>query len=169
MGRYKPKGSKRIVSPQGGVPVEEVKPKEGLPSLIPSLTKALIHSETNFERAGGGKVLLPKVYGKNAAEVAVAKNNTTLKDEEAERAEIRRKAGLTYEQLCETVAKGLMAMVCNAETGEPICPANSERAKFVAAAIDLLGAKRAEGAAQKFPTINVYADGKPVMLGIKVQ
>jgi hypothetical protein len=114
-------------------------------------------------------VLLPKVYGKNAAEVAVAKNNTTLKDEEAERAEIRKKAGLTYEQLCETVAKGLMAMVCNAETGEPICPANSERAKFVAAAIDLLGAKRAEGAAQKFPTINVYADGKPVMLGIKVQ
>ena len=173
MGRYKPKGSKRIVSPQGGVPVEEVKPKEGLPSLIPSLTKALIHSETNFDRAGGGEVLFPKVCGK-AVEIlptktAVAKNNTALKDEEAERAEIRRKAGLTYEQLCETVAKGLMAMVCNAETGEPICPANSERAKFVAAAIDLLGAKRAEGAAQKFPTINVYADGKPVMLGIKVQ
>ena len=137
MGRYKPKGSKRIVNPQDEVPVE----------VVPKL----------------------KVCGKNAAEVAVAKNNTTLKDEEAERAEIRRKVGLTYEQLCETVAKGLMAMVCNAETGEPICPANSERAKFVAAAIDLLGAKRAEGAAQKFPTINVYADGKPVMLGIKVQ
>jgi hypothetical protein len=119
-------------------------------------TKLVIQEKTKFERAGGVDVLCPKVEGK-------------ARDEEIERAEIRRKAGLTYEQLCETVAKGLMAMVCNAETGEPICPANSERAKFVAAAIDLLGAKRAEGAAQKFPTINVYADGKPVMLGIKVQ
>lgn len=119
-------------------------------------TKLVIQEKTKFERAGGVDVLCPKVEGK-------------ARDEEIERAEIRRKVGLTYEQLCETVAKGLMAMVCNAETGEPICPANSERAKFVAAAIDLLGAKRAEGAAQKFPTINVYADGKPVMLGIKVQ
>ena len=119
-------------------------------------TKLVIQEKTKFERAGGVDVLCPKVEGK-------------ARDEEMERAEIRRKVGLTYEQLCETVAKGLMAMVCNAETGEPICPANSERAKFVAAAIDLLGAKRAEGAAQKFPTINVYADGKPVMLGIKVQ
>jgi hypothetical protein len=123
MGRYKPKGSKRIVNPQDEVPVE----------VVPKL----------------------KVCGKNAAEVAVAKNNTTLKDEEAERAEIRRKAGLTYEQLCETVAKGLMAMVCNAETGEPICPANSERAKFVAAAIDLLGAKKGEQGAQKIPSIMI--------------
>ena len=119
-------------------------------------TKLVIQEKTKFERAGGVDVLCPKVEG-------------MARDEEIERAEIRRKVGLTYEQLCETVAKGLMAMVCNAETGEPICPANSERAKFVAAAIDLLGAKRAEGAAQKFPTINVYADGKPVMLGIKVQ
>lgn len=119
-------------------------------------TKLVIQEKTKFDRAGGVDVLCPKVEGK-------------ARDEEIERAEIRRKVGLTYEQLCETVAKGLMAMVCNAETGEPICPANSERAKFVAAAIDLLGAKRAEGAAQKFPTINVYADGKPVMLGIKVQ
>jgi hypothetical protein len=119
-------------------------------------TKLVIQEKTKIERAGGVDVLCPKVEGK-------------ARDEEIERAEIRRKVGLTYEQLCETVAKGLMAMVCNAETGEPICPANSERAKFVQAAIDLLGAKRAEGAAQKFPTINVYADGKPVMLGIKVQ
>ena len=159
------KREKRIVSLQKEVLVEVIpkvevgefsidpnlKGRETV-SAIPSLKKALIHSETNFERAGGGEVLLPKVCGKNAAEVAIAKNNTSLKDEEAERAEIRRKAGLTYEQLCETVAKGLMAMVCNAETGEPICPANSERAKFVAAAIDLLGAKRAESAAQRLPT-----------------
>ena len=144
------KKEKRIVSKTA-----EVVPTIETKSLIPSLGKVMIHSETKFERAGGDG-LLPKVEGK-------------ARDEEIERAEIRRKVGLTYEQLCETVAKGLMAMVCNAETGEPICPANSERAKFVAAAIDLLGAKRAEGAAQKFPTINVYADGKPVMLGIKVQ
>ena len=122
-------------------------------SAIPSLKKALIHSETNFERAGGGEVLLPKVCGKNAAEVAVAKNNTTLKDEEAERAEIRNRVGLTYERLCRTVKDGMEAMVCNAETGEPICPANSERAKFIAAAIDLLGAKKAEQGAQRIPSI----------------
>lgn len=153
MGRYKPKGSKRIVSPQGGVPVEEVKPKEGLPSLIPSLTKALIHSETNFDRAGGGEVLLPKVCGKNAAEVAVAKNNTTLKDEEAERAEKLKNAGLTEEALFNAVAQGLVAMVCNAETGDPICPANSERAKFLQAAIDILGAKKKESVGQKISSI----------------
>jgi nickel-dependent lactate racemase len=103
-------------------------------------TKLVIQEKTKFERAGGVDVLCPKVEGK-------------ARDEEIERAEIRRKVGLTYEQLCETVAKGLMAMVCNAETGEPICPANSERAKFVQAAIDLLGAKKAEAGAQKIPSI----------------
>ena len=103
-------------------------------------TKLVIQEKTKIERAGGVDVLCPKVEGK-------------ARDEEIERAEIRRKVGLTYEQLCETVAKGLMAMVCNAETGEPICPANSERAKFVAAAIDLLGAKKAEQGAQRIPSI----------------
>ena len=49
-----------------------------------------------------------------------------------------------------------MAMVCNAETGEPICPANSERAKFVAVAVDMLGARRAEVGAQKCPQINIH-------------
>ena len=145
------KKEKRIVKSAA----KEISP---VTSMIPTLKTALIpevQRKTNFERAGGGGVLLPKVCGKNAAEVSVAKNNTTLKDEEAERAEIRRKAGLTYEQLCETVAKGLMAMVCNAETGEPICPANSERAKFVAAAIDLLGAKKGEQGAQKIPSIMI--------------
>ena len=142
------KKEKRIVSSA----VKEVSP---VTSMIPTLKTALIpevQSKTNFERAGG-EALLPKVCGKNVAENAVAKNNTALKDEEAERAEIRRKVGLTYEQLCETVAKGLMAMVCNAETGEPICPANSERAKFVAVAVDMLGAKKAEQGAQKIPSI----------------
>ena len=106
-------------------------------------TKLVIQEKTKFERAGGVDVLCPKVEGK-------------ARDEEIERAEIRRKVGLTYEQLCETVAKGLMAMVCNAETGKPICPANSERAKFVAVAVDMLGAKRAEVGAQKCPQINIH-------------
>ena len=128
-----------------------------MPSLIPSLTKALIHSETNFDRAGGGEVLFPKVCGK-AAEIlptktAVAKNNTTLKDEEAERAEKLKNAGLTEEALFNAVAQGLVAMVCNAETGEPICPANSERAKFLQAAIDILGAKKKESVGQKISSI----------------
>jgi hypothetical protein len=131
MGRYKPKGSKRIVSSAA----KEVSP---VTSMIPTLKTAMIPE--NVFHPGG----------------AVAKNNTTLRDEEAERAEIRKKAGLTYEQLCETVAKGLMAMVCNAETGEPICPANSERAKFVAVAVDMLGARRAEVGAQKCPQINIH-------------
>ena len=133
MGRYKPKVLKRIDKSAGKVILpQEVPPRE---VVLPTLKTAMIPE--NVFHPGG----------------AVAKNNTTLKDEEAERAEIRRKVGLTYEQLCETVAKGLMAMVCNAETGEPICPANSERAKFVAAAIDLLGAKKAEQGAQKIPSI----------------
>ena len=113
MGRYKPKGSKRIVNPQDEVPVEVV----------------------------------PKL------EVAVAKNNTTLKDEEAERAEKLKNAGLTEEALFNAVAQGLVAMVCNAETGEPICPANSERAKFLQAAIDILGAKKKESVGQKISSI----------------
>ena len=128
MGRYKPKGSKRIVS-------SAVKEGSPVTSMIPTLKSALVPE------------ILP---------TAIAKNNAVLKDEEAERAEIRKKAGLTYEQLCETVAKGLMAMVCNAETGEPICPANSERAKFVAVAVDMLGARRAEVGAQKCPQINIH-------------
>ena len=135
MGRYKPKGSKRIVNPQEEVPVEVVKPKEEMPSLVPSLKRAAV----------GGNVFHP--------EVAVAKNNTSLKDEEAERAEKLKNAGLTEEALFNAVAQGLVAMVCNAETGEPICPANSERAKFLQAAIDILGAKKKESVGQKISSI----------------
>jgi hypothetical protein len=148
MGRYKPKGSKRIVS----TAVKEVSP---VVSMIPTLKTALIpevQSKTNFERAGG-EALLPKVCGKNVAENAVAKNNTALKDEEAERAEKLKNAGLTEEALFNAVAQGLVAMVCNAETGEPICPANSERAKFLQAAIDILGAKKKESVGQKISSI----------------
>jgi hypothetical protein len=127
MGRYKPKGSKRIVSSA----VKEGSPKT---SIIPTL-----------KSDGLENVFHP--------EVVVDKNNAVLKDEEAERAEIRNRVGLTYERLCRTVKDGMEAMVCNAETGEPICPANSERAKFIAAAIDLLGAKKAEQGAQRIPSI----------------
>ena len=141
------KKEKRIVSKTA-----EVVPTIEIKSLIPSLGKAMIHSETNFERAGG-EALLPKVCGKNVAENAVAKNNTALKDEEAERAEKLKNAGLTEEALFNAVAQGLVAMVCNAETGEPICPANSERAKFLQAAIDILGAKKKESVGQKISSI----------------
>ena len=73
--------------------------------------------------------------------------------EEAERAEKLKNAGLTEEALFNAVAQGLVAMVCNAETGEPICPANSERAKFLQAAIDILGAKKKESVGQKISSI----------------
>ena len=147
MGRYKPKGSKRIVSSAA----KEVSP---VTSIIPTLKTALIpeiQTKTNFERAGGGEVLFPKVEGMRGE--VVAKNNTALKDEEAERAEKLKNAGLTEEALFNAVAQGLVAMVCNAETGEPICPANSERAKFLQAAIDILGAKKKESVGQKISSI----------------
>ena len=122
------KKEKRIVSPA----VKEVSP---VTSMIPTLKTAMI-SENVFH-----------------PEVAVAKNNTSLKDEEAERAEKLKNAGLTEEALFNAVAQGLVAMVCNAETGEPICPANSERAKFLQAAIDILGAKKKESVGQKISSI----------------
>ena len=127
MGRYKPKGSKRIVSSA----VKEGSPKT---SIIPTL-----------KSDGLENVFHP--------EVVVDKNNTVLKDEEAERAEKLKNAGLTEEALFNAVAQGLVAMVCNAETGEPICPANSERAKFLQAAIDILGAKKKESVGQKISSI----------------
>ena len=103
-------------------------------------TKLVIQEKTKFERAGGVDVLCPKVEGK-------------ARDEEIERAEKLKNAGLTEEALFNAVAQGLVAMVCNAETGEPICPANSERAKFLQAAIDILGAKKKESVGQKISSI----------------
>lgn len=77
-------------------------------------------------------------------------------NEEVHRAEIRNRVGLTYETLCRTVKDGLEAMVAILDSEGKIVnsvPSNVERAKFVQAAIDLLGAKKAEAGAQKIPSI----------------
>ena len=77
-------------------------------------------------------------------------------NEEVHRAMIRERVGLTYETLCKTVKDGLEAMVAILDSEGKIVnsvPSNVERAKFVQAAIDLLGAKKAEAGAQKIPSI----------------
>ena len=135
------KRKKRIVKSAGKVILpQEVPPRE---VVLPTLKKALIPE------------VVKKPVGENVfhPELVAAKNNTALKDEEAERAEKLKNAGLTEEALFNAVAQGLVAMVCNAETGEPICPANSERAKFLQAAIDILGAKKKESVGQKISSI----------------
>ena len=77
-------------------------------------------------------------------------------ESDAERDAIRKRVGLTYEALCKTVRDGLVAEVAILDDKGKIVnrvPANSERAKFVAAAVDILGAKKSESAAQKCPAI----------------
>lgn len=72
------------------------------------------------------------------------------------RGEIRERVGLTYERLCQTVKEGLVAEMAILDGEGNIVnrvPANSERAKFVAAAVDILGAKKQEGGVQKCPSI----------------
>ena len=76
--------------------------------------------------------------------------------EEIGRAKIRKRAGLDYERLCKTVADGLVAeTVLYTKDGKIVerIAANSERAKFLQAAVDLLGAKKAEAPAQKCPQL----------------
>ena len=76
-------------------------------------------------------------------------------NEDIERAKIRKRVGLDYERLCKTIADGLVAeTVLYTKDGiVDRIPANSERAKFLQAAVDLLGAKKAEAGAQKIPSI----------------
>ena len=76
--------------------------------------------------------------------------------DDVERAGIRARVGLTYEQLCQTVRDGLVAETAIYNDVGVITarvPANSERAKFVAAAVDILGAKKSEVGMQKCPSI----------------
>lgn len=71
---------------------------------------------------------------------------------DVEKAAIRKRVGLTYEKLCKTISDGLVAETALYDKNGKIVntiPANSERAKFLQAAVDLLGAKKIEGAAQK--------------------
>ena len=119
------KRKKRIVSKTA-----EVVPTVETKSLIPSLKTALVPKQ-------------PK-------EIVEREN------EEVHRAMIRERVGLTYETLCKTVKDGLEAMVAILDSEGKIVnsvPSNVERAKFVQAAIDLLGAKKAEAGAQKIPSI----------------
>jgi hypothetical protein len=121
------KRKKRIVKSAGKVILpQEVPPRE---VVLPTLKKALI----------------PEVVKKPVGE-----------NEEVHRAMIRERVGLTYENLCKTVKDGLEAMVAILDSEGKIVnsvPSNVERAKFVQAAIDLLGAKKAEAGAQKCPSI----------------
>ena len=100
----------------------------------------------------------------SAVEVVPTKSISTrsksIELSEEEKIAIHKEKGLTYALHCETVVQGLKAMVCNAETGKPICPANSERAKFLVASENLLRINNGDGRAQKCPQINIYADGK---------
>ena len=128
------KREKRIVSSA----VKEVSP---VTSIVPTLKTALI----------------PEVV-KRPKEIAEREN------EEIHRAEVRRKVGLTYELLCDTVKQGLCAEVAILnEKGEIVnrVPANVERAKFIQSAVDILGAKKADVGAQKIPSIIiVLPDGR---------
>ena len=85
-------------------------------------------------------------------------------DEDVKRKEIRERVGLTYERLCQTVRDGLVAEMAILDGEGNVVnrvPANSERAKFVAAAVDILGAKKADVGAQKIPSIIiVLPDGR---------
>ena len=80
-------------------------------------------------------------------------------DSESQREFVRRRAGLDYELLCRTVADGLKAetVICNGK-GEIMArvPANSERAKFVSVAAEILGAKqKVESVGVRVPAIVV--------------
>lgn len=75
--------------------------------------------------------------------------------EDLERAKIRKRVGLDYETLCRTVRDGIVAELYDEATGTPLKgkPAHATRAKFIQAAVDILGAKKSEAAAQKIPSI----------------
>ena len=100
------------------------------------------------------KSLMPSL--KTALVPKQPKEIVERENEEIHRAEVRRKVGLTYELLCDTVKQGLCAEVAILyEKGEIVnrVPANVERAKFIQSAVDILGAKKADVGAQKIPSI----------------
>ena len=90
----------------------------------------------------------------------LVKRDKVEDDEEAGRAAIRERVGLTYEELCRVVADGIKANVAliRKDTGEQCgeVPAHSVRAKFAPLAAEMLGAKKVEGAAQRCPQINIH-------------
>ena len=76
-------------------------------------------------------------------------------EDEAERKAIRERTGLTYEELCKTVRAGIVAELYDGESGKPLKgkPAHATRAKFIAVAADIIGAKKSEVGSQKCPSI----------------
>jgi hypothetical protein len=103
-----------------------------------------------------------RIVKKNSIEIipqkVLSNGVEEIKDsnDDVQRQEIRERVGLTYEQLCKTVRDGLVAEVAILDDKGKVVnrvPANSERAKFVAAAVDILGAKKSESSAQKCPAI----------------
>jgi hypothetical protein len=88
-------------------------------------------------------------------------------DDEAERALVRVRTGLTYEKLCETISAGLGAetIVINKHTKKEIgrVPNHMVRAKFAPLAAEIIGAKKSDGAVAKFPAIIIMtSDGRRV-------
>jgi hypothetical protein len=81
-------------------------------------------------------------------------------DDEAVRKYIREKEGLTYEALCRSVSEGLNAetVLINKDTRKEVgrVPNHTVRAKFAPLAAEIIGAKKAEGGAQKAPTIHIH-------------
>ena len=129
------KKEKRIVSKTA-----EVVPTVETKSLIPSLKTALV----------------PKQPKEIAERENVFHPGKKEENEEIHRAEVRHRVGLNYELLCERVRDGLNAEMAILDSEGKIVnkvPANSERAKFIQAAIDILGAKKADVGAQKIPSI----------------
>jgi hypothetical protein len=87
-------------------------------------------------------------------EVLESKDKISNKMEQDELALIRERHGLTYEQLCATVAEGLRAetILINKDTRAEVgrIPNHSTRAKFAPLAAELIpGAKVADAPAQK--------------------
>ena len=124
------KKEKRIVSSAG---------KEA--SVLPTIKKSLISEDVINEPLFTDKQVVARHRELN---------------EEAHRAEVRHRVGLNYELLCERVRDGLNAEMAILDSEGKIVnkvPANSERAKFIQAAIDILGAKKADVGAQKIPSI----------------
>lgn len=86
-------------------------------------------------------------------------------EDEGERKAIRERTGLTYEELCKTVRAGIVAELYDGESGKPLKgkPAHATRAKFIAVAADIIGAKKSEAGAQKCPSIIIILpDGRRI-------
>ena len=109
-----------------------------------------------------GKYVPKRIVKKNAIEIVPVRTLSNGEEEvketneDVEKEKIRKRVGLTYELLCQTVKEGLVAETAIVDGNGKVVsrvPANSERAKFIAVATEILGAKKSETPAQKCPRI----------------